>query len=231
MGIRSCLGGLVRMMLPERIPGFAVPLYEKGARSARGRYYARVAEEIVARIDAGRILDVGTGPGYLPIEIAKRCPSVQIKGIDLSRKMIELARRNAQEAGVSEQLSFELGNANRLRFEDGLFDMVISTGVFHSWRRPVRAINEIYRVLRPAGLALIYDPAQVFTDEEEILDYCQGWCDRMALRWARLASSFTYPRIVVRESVEKILSMTRFQHWEIECQGHLRLVLYKERFV
>lgn len=49
-----------RLLVPERIPTFAVDLYARGASSARQRYYGRVAEEIASEIESGRILDVGT---------------------------------------------------------------------------------------------------------------------------------------------------------------------------
>jgi len=53
--------------------------------------YNEVIEEITTRISYGRILNVGTGPGYLPLEIAKRTPSLEITGIDISLATVKLA--------------------------------------------------------------------------------------------------------------------------------------------
>jgi ubiquinone/menaquinone biosynthesis C-methylase UbiE len=145
----------------ERIPGLLASSYEKASRMVIGGYYSTVADEIVAHIRQGSMLDLGTGPGYLPIEIAKRAPDIHITGVDLSRKLISMARVNAQKAGLSSQLSFEAGNSSRLRFEDALFDMVISTGMLHSLKKPVNVLIEINRVLKPGAEAWIYDPANV----------------------------------------------------------------------
>ena len=145
----------------ERIPGVLASSYEKATRLAVDSYYSQVAGEIASHLPDGLILDIGTGPGYLPIEIANRSLAVRIIGIDLSRKLIEIAQSNALRAGLSGRLKFELGNAGRLAFEDSSFDMVISTGMLHSLKKPVKVLQEIYRVLKADREAWIFDPAQV----------------------------------------------------------------------
>ncbi len=124
-------------------------------------YYSQVADEIISHIRQGHMLDLGTGPGYLPIEIVKRASEINITGVDLSRKLIHMARANAQKAGYASQLSFEVGDSARLRFDDAVFDMVISTGMLHSLKKPVSVLKEINRVLKPGADAWIYDPANV----------------------------------------------------------------------
>ena len=124
-------------------------------------YYSQVAGEIVSHIQQGTILDLGTGPGYMPIQIVKRAPQLTITGVDLSRKLIDISKINAQKAGLSSQLSFEVGNSARLRFDNETFDMVISTGMLHSLKNPVNVLAEIYRVLKTGADAWIYDPANV----------------------------------------------------------------------
>ena len=126
-----------------------------------GEYYGQVAEEVVSVFKSGLILDLGTGPGYLPIEIVKRAPDINIIGVDLSRKLIQMAQANAANAGLSDQLRFEVGNSARLHFDNESFDMLISTGMLHSLKNPVAVLKEIYRVLKNGAEAWIYDPANV----------------------------------------------------------------------
>ena len=145
----------------ERIPGLLASSYEKASRMVIEGYYSQVADEITSNIQQGSLLDLGTGPGYLPVEIVKRAPDINITGVDLSRKLIHMARANAQKAGLSSQLSFEVGNSARLRFGDAVFDMVISTGMLHSLKNPVNVLMEIKRVLKDSADAWIYDPANV----------------------------------------------------------------------
>ena len=135
--------------------------YEKASRMVVDGYYSQVADEIVSHIRQGSMLDLGTGPGYLPIEIVKRAAEIHITGVDLSRKLIHMARANGQKAGFASQLSFEVGNSGRLRFDDAVFDMVISTGMLHSLKNPVVVLTEINRVLKKDADAWIYDPANV----------------------------------------------------------------------
>ncbi len=163
--ISLCKQGRLRVVrqrtIIERIPGPFASLYEKATRMVIVSYYGQVAEEIVSNLKAGMILDLGTGPGYLPIEIVKRSPSIRVIGIDLTRKLINMAKLNALKAGVADRLNFQVGNAVKLRFEDNSCDMVISTGMLHSLKNPVMVLRECYRVLKPGGEAWIYDPARV----------------------------------------------------------------------
>ena len=153
----------------ERIPGVLASSYVKAARLAIESYYCQVAEEIAAEFKAGTILDLGTGPGYLAVEILKRSPAVRIVGIDLSRKLINQAGINALQAGVSERVSFKVGNAAKLRYNQDSFDMVLSTGMLHSLKNPVNVLTEILRVLKEGGEAWIYDPARIiqFIDRDK----------------------------------------------------------------
>jgi ubiquinone/menaquinone biosynthesis C-methylase UbiE len=154
--------GLMKQWIKiERIPGPLASAYEKATRLAIDIYYSEVAAEIVSEFEDGRILDLGTGPGYLPIEIVKRAAKVKITGIDLSRRLIQMARQNAQKAGFADKLEFFVGNSASLRFDNASFDMVLSTGMLHSLKNPAKVFQEIYRVLRNGGQAWIYDPAKI----------------------------------------------------------------------
>jgi hypothetical protein len=70
----------------ERIPGVLASSYEKASRMVVDGYYSQVADEIVSHIRQGSMLDLGTGPGYLPIEIVKRrgFTSTKLRGWQLS---------------------------------------------------------------------------------------------------------------------------------------------------
>jgi ubiquinone/menaquinone biosynthesis C-methylase UbiE len=145
----------------ERIPAPFASLYEKAAKLVVGSYYAGVARDIAGFLKTGLILDLGTGPGYLPIEIVRICPSIRVVGIDLSRRLIKMAQANALKTELHDRVHFEVGNAARLRFQDNAYDMVISTGMLHGLKNPVQVLKESYRVLKPGGEAWIYDPAKV----------------------------------------------------------------------
>jgi ubiquinone/menaquinone biosynthesis C-methylase UbiE len=226
-----------RLMLPrltiERIPALFASIYEKACRLVVGRYYRRVAEEIVSEFREGRLLDLGTGPGYLPIEIAKQAPLVTVVGIDLSRPLIRIARRNALKAGLSKRVQFEVGNAAKLGFEDDSFDMVTSTGMLHMLRNPVKVLMECRRVLKPGGEAWIYDPARVSSQIDR-----KRWKDSFTPLEKRtypllaLYSRINPPHVYTRKQLASVIESASFMDYEMEKdEGEWRIRLKKQRMM
>src|ERR687891_304652 len=78
-------------------------------------------------------------------------------GEDLDPAMIELARANAAAGSDGDTPSFVVGNVSALSFPDDSFDLVVSTLSMHHWTDPSTALNEVGRVLRPNGRALVWD--------------------------------------------------------------------------
>jgi ubiquinone/menaquinone biosynthesis C-methylase UbiE len=220
---------LKKRTLIERIPGPFASLYEKATRMVIASYYGPVAEEVVASLKAGTILDLGTGPGYLPIEIVKRSPSIRVIGIDLTRKLINTAKLNSLKSGVADRLHFEVGNAAWLRFEDNYCDMVISTGMLHSLKDPVVVLRECYRVLRPGGEAWIYDPAKV-SSQIDIKRWEASFTrkERFLYSLFLLFTLFNPSHTYTRKEVTEIIKATAFDDYEIEEEkGELKIKLKK----
>ena len=192
-------------------------------------YYDPVAEEVVSTLREGTILDLGTGPGYLPIEIAKKSPSIKIDGIDLGRKLIAMARANAIKAGVSDRVTFEIGNAGELRFEDGSYDMVLSTGMLHMLNDPVGVLRECYRVLKPGGEAWIYDPARVASDiDKKAYSASLSLREKMIFLLFKLYTKFNPPHTYNKEQVSGMIGQTDFKEYWIEEKGkEIRVQLKK----
>ncbi len=213
----------------ERIPGVLASAYEKGTRMVIDSYYSHVAEEIVAHLPGGTILDIGTGPGYLPIEIAKKSSDVRIIGVDLNRKLIDMARSNAARACQSDRLQFKLGNAGRIEFEDSVFDMVISTGMLHSLKAPVKVIQEMYRVLKPGGEAWIFDPARVSSGvDRKKWKASLNLRERFFLRLFQLSGLHRPIKICSREEAIALIEKTDFQNYRIDAHDNeIRIKLKK----
>jgi ubiquinone/menaquinone biosynthesis C-methylase UbiE len=122
------------------------------------RLYRRVVADLAALgLLEGKVLDVGTGPGTLGREIARRLPGLQVYGIDLSKDMIELARAHARREQLEECVQFASGDVAHLPYPDHTFDVVVSTISMHHWAELEQPLRELYRVLRPGGRVWIYD--------------------------------------------------------------------------
>lgn len=109
------------------------------------------------QLTQARVLDIGTGPGWVPIELAQRRPDWEVWGLDASATMLEQARGHAATAGVGDRLRFVEGIATDLPFPAGHFDLVISHFTLHHLERPESMFNEVARVVRPGGQILIKD--------------------------------------------------------------------------
>jgi ubiquinone/menaquinone biosynthesis C-methylase UbiE len=111
----------------------------------------RVAGEVAP---GGSVLEVAPGPGYFAIELAK-LGDYRVTGLDISQTFVQIASSNAIEAGISAQ--FVHGDAASMPFQNQQFDYVVCRAAFKNFSRPLAALNEMYRVLKPGGRALIID--------------------------------------------------------------------------
>ena len=97
------------------------------------------------------VLDVGRGTGISTFELMKRIQGRgKFHGIDISQKMIDLARSRAVGLGYS-NVEFSKGDAERLDFPDSSFDLTVSNQAFLFLPNKQKALNEMFRVLKPMG--------------------------------------------------------------------------------
>jgi ubiquinone/menaquinone biosynthesis C-methylase UbiE len=105
--------------------------------------------------DALDALDIGSGTGFLSLELAAR--GHRVTGVDFAPSMIALAERKAAERGLT--VRFEQADAEQLPFAPASFDLVISRHVLWTLPHPEAAIDEWLRVLRPGTRLVIVDGA------------------------------------------------------------------------
>jgi ubiquinone/menaquinone biosynthesis C-methylase UbiE len=143
--------------LPTVFEGRPSRVYDVLARRVLRVVYRRVAADVAgtAPKDAA-VLDVGTGPGVLMVELAARRPDLNLTGVDLSPSMVAAATRNLAAEGVSDAVCV-VADVAELPFPDQSFDLVVSSLSLHHWDRVDAAVPELARVLRPGGRVVIYD--------------------------------------------------------------------------
>lgn len=131
-----------------------------------------------------------------------------------------MAKENALKAGVADRLHFETGNASELRFEDGSYDMVISTGMLHMIRDPIKMLRECYRVLKPGGEAWIYDPAQI-SSQIDVKEWKASFtfAEKIIHKLCVLFAKVSPPQPYNREQVTEMIAATNFEDCQIEEAG------------
>ncbi len=132
-----------------------VEIFDVFARGMRDKGWNNVDVMIAAGIQKGNILEVGSGPGYVGLELYKKVQPTSLIGCEISPAMIRCAEKNAKEYGVDAK--YIQANCMHMPFKDGSFDAVISNGSLHEWENPIPAFDEIYRVLRVGGKYCITD--------------------------------------------------------------------------
>ncbi|NIN52830.1 MAG: methyltransferase domain-containing protein [Nitrososphaeria archaeon] len=206
---------LKQFVSPGGIEGYFAAKYAEMAKNTPKirEEYRRLADKTASIVQEGRLLEIGPGPGYISIEIAKLLPEMEIIGLDISDTMIEIAEKNAYEDGLSERIVFKKGDASKIPFEDSWFDFVISSGSLHHWKKPIQVFNEIYRVLKQGCRALIFDLRKDAPQEK--IKEMENLIDSKIMRWG-LRHSFK--ESYTAQQIEEIIKNTWFTEFEIKVE-------------
>ena len=172
---------------------------------------ARRVAQVLA--PGSKVLEVAPGPGYFALELTK-LGNFQIAGLDISRTFVEIARKNAEEAGVA--VDFRQGNASAMPFENDCFDYVLCRAAFKNFTEPLLALEEMHRVLAKGGTALIID-LRKDAPRKSISQYVDGMKVN-ALNAAFMKLTFRFmllKRAYTKSDFEKFLSRVDFGRVEI----------------
>ena len=182
--------------------------------SKRMEQYKAWAESAARLAPGNEILEVAPGPGYFSIELAK-LGAYRITGLDISATFVDIARKNAEEAGVD--VDFRNGNASQMPFPDNKFDFVFCSAAFKNFTHPVGALREMHRVLRPGGQALVVD-LRKDAPQEEINSMIDA-SDVSGLNKAVMKLTFRtmlLKRAYTQSQIEQFVSKVGFQSVQIE---------------
>jgi len=177
--------------------------------------FERTARRIAAHLSSdAHILEVAPGPGYLAIALAK-LTGCQVTGIDISRSFVRMARDNSRKAGVN--ITVQRGDAAALPFTDGQFDFVVCRAAFKSFTRPLVALDEMYRVLKPGGTALIIDLRKDYSSQA-MNDHVRGKSAFSAIIIKLTCNTTLRKRAYSTETLTQLVSQSQFRQGEFRPQ-------------
>lgn len=130
--------------------------FEKLSAKNYKRWLIPLVDDVLVRYKKrdATILDVGCGPGLLTKEFAFRSRKFFVKGIDISRVAVNMAKKNCKELPNT---SFFVGDVNRIPFPSNSFDIVVCKDTLHHFNDPKQAIREMLRVVKKDGVIYIQD--------------------------------------------------------------------------
>jgi ubiquinone/menaquinone biosynthesis C-methylase UbiE len=177
--------------------------------------FQRLARRIAAHLNPGsQVLEIAPGPGYLAVELAKLIDG-RITGLDASRSFVRMARENARKAGL--RIDFEHGDAADLPFPNNQFDFIVCRAAFKNFSEPLAALNEMHRVLKDGGTALIIDLRKDFS-RRAVSEYVSGRNPIAAAMIKLIFNTVLKRRAYTKESMAALVAQSQFGRAEIRLE-------------
>jgi ubiquinone/menaquinone biosynthesis C-methylase UbiE len=163
------------------------------------------------------VLEVAPGPGFCAIELAK-LGRHRVTGLDISKTFVEIARKNAAEAGAA--VDFQQGNAAAMPFSGDRFDFIFCSAAFKNFADPVGALREMHRVLKPGGKTLIVDlrrdisPAEIGKEVDRMsLNPVNRSIIKLTFRFMLLKRAYS------KRAMEQLIAQTPFREGRVTLNG------------
>ena len=146
-----------------KFPKFAAKLYDYMINgNSTGVQTNEIAQFLTSKIMKGKLLDIGTGPGKLLVELNNLNPRIELYGLDISESMLKIAEKNLAKIPVH----LRLGNIQKTEYKDDFFDIITITGSFYLWDHPIECIEEIDRLLKVNGSAYLFETYKEYNEQD-----------------------------------------------------------------
>jgi ubiquinone/menaquinone biosynthesis C-methylase UbiE len=210
--------GEKRWKLVPELEGAAARWYARvrGTERQLAEYREQAAALTTGLADGAEILEVAPGPGYLAVELA-RPGRFHVVGLDISRTFVEIASERAQGEGA--RVDFRRGDVSSMPFQAGSFDLVVCQAAFKNFKRPLAALNEIHRVLRAGGTAVIQDMRRDPSAAEIDQAVRQMELGRLNAVMTKATLSMLRRRAYSAAQFERLAAGSAFRRCEIKTEG------------
>jgi ubiquinone/menaquinone biosynthesis C-methylase UbiE len=204
---------------------------EEEAQSYEAMDHAEANESVTSRFlelggGDGLTLDIGTGPGDIPILLAERKPAGRYVAVDAAAEMLKLAKAKVSDSGLTARIVLHQVDAKQLPYPTHSFDAVFSNTILHHIPTPIDLLREAWRVLRPGGVLLIRDLYRPPTEADAwaLVDkHAAGATEtQRRLLFDSLHAALTLAEaeelVAAAEMTGATVEMTSDRHYTIECR-------------
>ena len=193
------------------------------------RLWRKRLVELVAERKPTNIVDIATGTGDVAISMAKKIPTSQIVGIDLSEEMLKVAQQKIEHFSIKPNIRLLCEDAENLSLSSNTFDVVTISFGIRNFENIVKGLSECYRILKEGGSLFIMEfstPKRMNSYLKEIADVC-GIHKNLSTHTARhsYATSICLANGVSMENVAKMLG-----HADTSVTKHYARVLDQNIF-
>jgi len=204
------------------VPEMEGPIARWYARQRATESQIRTMRSDATRLTEGlsggaRVLEIAPGPGQLAVEIA-RLGRFAVVGLDISQTFVAIARENAARAGVD--IDFRHGDAADIPFAADSFDLVVCQAAFKNFAEPVRALDEMHRVLRAGGTAVIQDLSKDASSadiDREVQGMKLSRVNTFVTKW--VLSTMLRRRAYTSEQFRHLVATSAFRNCDIRKEG------------
>ena len=212
----------------KAMDGFIAGFYDKTANAHIMEQYKIWSLSLKKLIpNDAHLLEVAPGPGYLSIELAKGGVN-RITGLDISDSFVRIADKNAKQANV--RIDFRQGNASTMPFGENEFTHIICTSAFKNFSEPLKALQEMHRVLAPKGIVWLCDMRRDVTNED-IYKYVDDMMKMKGINGLITKMTFKFmlrKRAYTKASILELVSKTPFRVTSFE-QNPMEFYLVMEK--
>jgi demethylmenaquinone methyltransferase / 2-methoxy-6-polyprenyl-1,4-benzoquinol methylase len=120
-------------------------------------YWRRKAISMLKELAPKKILDIATGTGDLAIEANKQLKPEKIIGVDISEGMLEVGRQKMKKLGIDNVVEMQMGDSEKLLFEDNSFDAVIVSFGVRNFENLLKGLTDMCRVTRSGGTCMVVE--------------------------------------------------------------------------
>ncbi len=138
-------------------------VYNRRIYGAIAELYVHIARELLTTGPV-KILDIGSGRGYISLLLAAQSPEATITGIDFSPMQVRSADDLREQRKIV-NCRFRRGDAMKIDFNDNVFDAAVSVGSIKHWPDGLQGLKEILRILKPGGWFVLSETDQEAPDE------------------------------------------------------------------